>query len=159
MQNRASQFPTDVYSRTDISAYSILIMTTAYTFKIDDESLIQNLYEHRSCKIHDSLIIKHSKCEIMYNIIIWKLYWSDILKNIHWFVHNCDHCNSVTAWYECWKKMLKSLLISEQIWCDIAINFAVFLSESEGSTNILIIVNQLNKGIKYYSSVTRWMLK
>ncbi|KAG5302364.1 hypothetical protein I7I48_02699 [Histoplasma ohiense] len=64
-------------------------------------------------EIHDSPMTGHPGHEIMYNIITQEFYWPDMSKDIHQFVHNCDHCGSVTAWHEHQKGMLKPLPVPD----------------------------------------------
>ncbi|QSS72061.1 hypothetical protein I7I50_03115 [Histoplasma capsulatum G186AR] len=147
VRSKAPRFPAGVYPRTDISACSIdddnCLRFRDRRWVPDSEPLRTRIMQ----EIHDSPMTGHPGREIMYSIIAREFYWPDMSKDVRRFVRNCDRCGSVTAWRERRKGMLKPLPVPERTWRDIAIDFAVSLPESGGSTNVLVIVDRLSKGV------------
>ena len=67
--------------------------------------------------------------------------------DIRQFVRNYDSCGANKAWRTRRQGFLKPLLIPDQVWTEISIDFITDLLESEGCTNIVVITDRLNKGV------------
>ncbi len=104
-------------------------------------------------EIHNQLSVDHSDILRTVKIIKRNYYWSFIQKTIDWYIWNCYI-------YQCSKTsrnksndLLQSLLISEQQWQDIAMNFIINLSDSSKYNAILTIICRLLKERHYISCI------
>ena len=76
-----------------------------------------------------------------------QFYWPRIANDVRRFVQNCHLCGSNKVWREWKHSLLKPLLILEQKWREISIDFIIELPLSEGCKNLAVITDQLGKGI------------
>ncbi len=90
---------------------------------------------------------KHSERNVTDVLLSWQFFWPEMLQNVCTFWQNCDKCCTNNSWKDCQQGFLKPLPVSEWIWQKIFIDFVVNLLSSEGCTNLLIIINCLNKRI------------
>jgi len=70
-----------------------------------------------------------------------------MLQKICTFCWNCDKCCINNSWKDRWQGFLKPLPVLKWIWQKIFIDFVVDLLSNESCTNLLIIMNCLNKKI------------
>jgi len=110
---------------------------------LSSESLCTKLIQYT----HDSTMTKHSERNVTDALLSQQFFWPEMLQNVHTFCQNCNKCCINNSWKDCWQGFLKPLSILKWIWQKIFINFVVNLSSSEGCTNLLIIMNCLNKKI------------
>ena len=96
---------------------------------------------------YDSLIYAHPGREGLYVILVRQYFWPRIGDDIRQFVRNYDSCGANKAWCTKRQGFLKLLLIPDQVWTEILIDFITDLLESEGCTNIVVIIDQLSKGV------------
>lgn len=94
---------------------------------------------------HDSLLMRHSEKVKIYEILIWHYYWPWMLDYVAHYTQNCYVCAHIKALRKDYQEVLQSLLIFEQLWKDIFMNFITHLSESNEYDVIIIIVNRLIK--------------
>ncbi len=75
-------------------------------------------------------------------------------KTINWYIQNCYICQRSKTSRNKSNDLLQSLLISEQRWQDIAMNFIINLFDSSKYNVILIIICKLSKERHYISCIT-----
>ncbi len=68
-----------------------------------------------------------------------------MLDYVAYYTQNCYVCAHIKALRKDYQEVLQSLLIFEQLWKDIFMNFITHLSESNEYDVIIIIVNRLIK--------------
>ncbi len=100
---------------------------------------------------YDLSINNHSDMNWMLNLLRWLYCWSKIRMMIKHYIQNCYVCRRSKALKDQINELLKSLLILEQQWQNISLNFIINLSESDESNAILTVINQLSKKQHYIS--------
>ncbi len=100
-------------------------------------------------KAHDLLINDHSDMNWTLNLLRWSYCWSKMRTMIKYYIWNCYVCRRSKASRDWINKLLKSLLILEQQWQNILLNFIINLSESDESNAILTVINRLFKKRHY----------
>jgi hypothetical protein len=85
--------------------------------------------------------------DAMYAILACQFYWPRIANDVRYFVQNCYLCGSNKVWREQKHGLLKPLLIPEQKWQEILIDFVIELPLSKGCKNMAVITDHLGKGI------------
>jgi hypothetical protein len=108
----------------------------------DSEALRTGITQH----MHDSIMSGHPGREVLCAIMGRSYFWPGMLADVRRFVRNCDLCHSSKAWRERKQGYLKPLPVPERIWSQISVDFVVELPESDGYTNIMVIVDRLGKG-------------
>ncbi len=104
-------------------------------------------------EIHDQLLVDHSDILRTVKIIKRNYYWSFMRKTIDWYIRNCYICQRSKTSRNKSNDLLQSLLISEQRWQDIAMNFIVDLFDSSEYNAILMIICRLSKERHYISCI------
>ncbi len=105
-------------------------------------------------KVHDQSSIDHFEILRTMKIIRRYYYWSLMWKTISWYIQNCYICQqSKTSWNK-FNELLHSLLILEQQWKNIVMNFIIDLSFSKGKNIILTVIYKLTKKRHYISCFT-----
>jgi len=105
------------------------------------------------CKIHDQLLIDHSKILRTVKIIKRNYYWSSMRKTIDQYIQNCYVCQRSKTSRNKSNDLLQSLSISEQWWQDIAMNFIIDLFDSYDYNAILTVICKLSKERHYISCI------
>ncbi len=105
-------------------------------------------------EIHDQLSVDHSDILRTVKVIKRNYYWSFMRKTIDWYIRNCYICQRSKTSRDKSNDLLQSLLISEQRWQDIAMNFIIDLSDSSKYNVILMIICRLSKKRHYISCIT-----
>ncbi len=72
---------------------------------------------------------------------------------IDWYIWNCYICQHSKTSKDKLNDLLQPLLISEQRWQDIAMNFIIDLSDSSEYSAILMIICKLSKERHYISCI------
>ena len=70
-----------------------------------------------------------------------------MMAEVRKFVQNYNTYRDNKAWRERKSGFLKPLSIPDQIWREISIDFITELSISRDYTNLLVIIDRLNKGV------------
>jgi len=96
---------------------------------------------------HDLTMTEHSERDVTDALLSWQFFWSEMLQNVCTFCWNCDKCCTNNSWKNCWQGFLKPLSVLKWSWQKIFINFVIDLLSSKDCTNLLIIMNCLNKRI------------
>jgi len=107
------------------------------------ESLCTKLIQYT----HNLTMTEHSKRDVTDALLSQQFFWPKMLQNVCTFCWNCNKCHTNNSWKNCWQGFLKPLSVSKWICQKIFINFVVYLLSSESCTNLLIIMNCLNKRI------------
>ncbi len=105
-------------------------------------------------EIHDQSSVDHSNILRTVKIIKRNYYWSFMRKTIDWYIQNCYIYQHLKTSRDKSNDLLQSLLISEQRWQDIVINFIINLSDSSEYNAILTIICRLLKERHYISCIT-----
>jgi len=102
-------------------------------------------------KAHDLLINDHSDMNWMLNLLRQSYCWSKMRTMIKHYIQNCYVYRRSKALRDRINELLKSLLILEQWWQNISLDFIINLLESDESNAILIVINWLSKKRHYIS--------
>ncbi len=105
-------------------------------------------------KVHDQSSIDHFEILRTMKIIRRYYYWSSMRKTINQYIWNCYICQrSKTSWNK-FNELLHSLLILEQQWKNIVMNFVINLPFSKGKNVILTVICRFTKKWHYISCFT-----
>ncbi len=105
-------------------------------------------------EVHDQSSIDHLEILRTMKIIRRYYYWSLMRKTINQYIQNCYICQrSKTSWDK-FNELLHSLLILEQQWKNIVMNFIINLSLSKDKNVILTVICRLTKKQHYISCFT-----
>ncbi len=100
-------------------------------------------------KAHDLSINDHSDMNWTLNLLRWSYCWSKMRTTIKRYIQNCYVCHRSKASRDRINELLKSLLIFEQRWQNISLDFIIDLSESDENNAILTVIDQLSKKWHY----------
>ena len=107
----------------------------------DSDELRIKLLRH----VHESPVGGHPGRTKTLDILHREYYWPSMHESVRRFVKSCHMCSRSKASREAYNGLLKPLPIPERRWRDISIDFVVELPESEGCTNIMVVVDRLTK--------------
>ncbi len=102
-------------------------------------------------KAHDSSINEHSDMNWTLNLLRRSYCWSKMRTMIKRYIRNCYVCRRSKASRDWINELLKSLLILEQRWQNISLDFIIDLSESDENNAILTVIDRLSKKRHYIS--------
>ncbi len=102
-------------------------------------------------KAHDLSISDHSDMNRTLDLLRRSYCWSKMRTMIKRYIQNCYVCRRSKALKDRINELLKSLLIFEQWWQNIFLNFIIDLSESDESNAILTVIDRLSKKRHYIS--------
>ena len=106
-------------------------------------------------KIHDQLAVEHPGMKKTLEMAQRHYYWPGMKKIIQQFIRNCHMYKQVKAARDTYHGLLQSLLMPEQVWTDIIMDFVVGLPKCEVYRQIynaiLIVINWLSKERHYIS--------
>ena len=105
-------------------------------------------------EMHDQSSVNHSDILRTVKVIKRNYYWSFMRKTIDWYIWNCYICQRSKTSRDKSNNLLQSLLISEQQWQNIAMNFIIDLSDLSKYNAILTIICRLSKKRHYISCIT-----
>ncbi len=100
---------------------------------------------------HDLSISDHSDMNQTLNLLRWSYCWSKMRMMIKRYIQNCYVCRRSKASRDRINELLKSLLILEQQWQNISLDFIIDLSESDENNAILTVIDRLSKKQHYIS--------
>ncbi len=100
-------------------------------------------------KAHDLSINDHSDMNWTLNLLRWSYCWLKMRTTIKRYIQNCYVYRRSKASKDQINELLKSLLILEQWWQNISLNFIINLSESDENNAILTVINWLFKKWHY----------
>jgi len=123
-----------------------------------DDLLWVSSDEHLQMKlireVHDQPSIDHPGILRTMKVIRRYYYWPSMRKTIDRYIRNCYICQRSKASRDKFNELLHSLLILEQRWKDIVMNFIIDLSSSEGKNVILTVICRLSKKRHYIPCFT-----
>ncbi len=105
-------------------------------------------------EVHDQSSIDHSEILRTMKIIRRYYYWSSMRKTINRYIRNCYICQRSKTSRDKFNELLHSLLILEQQWKNIVMNFIIDLSSSKDKNVILTVICRLSKKRHYISCFT-----
>ncbi len=100
-------------------------------------------------EIHDQSSILHSDIKWTIDLVQRFYYWSNHWATIQQYIQNCHVCQQSKAFQDDTNDLLQSLLILQQRWQDIAMNFITELSLSKNYNVICMIICHLFKERHY----------
>ncbi len=98
---------------------------------------------------YDLSISDHFDMNWTLNLLRWSYCWSNMRMMIKRYIWNCYVCRRSKASRDQINELLKSLLILEQQWQNISLDFIINLSESDESNVILTVIDWLFKKRHY----------
>ncbi len=105
-------------------------------------------------EMHDQLSIDHLDILRTMKIIKWNYYWSFMWKTVDRYIRNCYVYQRSKTSRNKSNDLLQPLLISEQRWQNIVMNFVIDLSDSYDYNAILTVICRLLKERHYISCIT-----
>ncbi len=102
-------------------------------------------------KVHDQSSIDHFEILRTMKIIRRYYYWSSMQKTIDRYIWNCYICQRSKTSQDKFNELLHSLLILEQQWKNIVMNFIINLSLLKDKNIILTVICRLTKKQHYIS--------
>ncbi len=100
---------------------------------------------------HDLSISDHSDMNRTLNLLRRSYCWPKMRTTIKRYIRNCYVCRRSKASRDRINELLKSLLIFEQRWQNISLDFIIDLSESDENNAILTVIDRLSKERHYIS--------
>ncbi len=104
-------------------------------------------------EMHDQSSVNYSDILKTVKVIKRNYYWSFRWKTIDQYIRNCYICQRSKTSRNKLNDLLQSLLISEQRWQDIVMNFIINLFDSSEYNVILMIICKLLKEKHYISCI------
>ncbi len=120
-------------------------------FRKDLLWVFKNMHTKLLQKIHDQFSIFYLDNKWTINLIQWFYYWSDHRVTVRQYIWNCHVCQRSKVSRNSINELHHSLLISQERWKDIAMNFITELSLSEDYNVICTIICHLIKERHYVS--------
>ncbi len=118
-------------------------------FRKDLLWILENMHTKLLQKIHDQLSISHLDNKWTIDLIQCFYYWSDHRVIVRQYIWNCHVCQQSKASRNNINELHYLLLISQERWKDIAMNFITELSLSEDYNVICTIIYRLIKKRHY----------
>ncbi len=111
--------------------------------------MLKQMHTKLLWKIHDQSSILHSDIKWMIDLVQRFYYWSDHQVTIQQYIWNCYVYQQSKASWDDTNDLLQSLLIFQQYWQDIAMNFITELLLSKNYNIICMIICHLFKEHHY----------
>ncbi len=105
-------------------------------------------------KVHDQSSINHFEILRTMKAIKRYYYWLSMQKTIDKYIQNCYICQQLKAFQDKFNELLHSLIILEQQWKNIVMNFIIDLLFSEVKNVILTVICKLSNKRHYISYST-----
>ncbi len=118
-------------------------------WKDDRLWILQSIIIQLIREVHDFLINDYSNMNWTLNLLRWSYCWSKMRMTIKRYIQNCYVCCRSKASRDQINELLKSLLILEQQWQNISLDFIIDLSESDENNAILTVIDWLFKKRHY----------
>lgn len=107
----------------------------------DHDELKLKLLRHA----HDSPVGGHPGRAKTLELLQRHYYWPLMHETIRRYVKSCHVCSRTKASREKYHGLLKPLPVPDRRWAHISVDFVVELPASEGSENIMVVVDRLSK--------------
>ncbi len=114
-------------------------------WKDDRLWILQSMITWLIREAHDLLINNHSDMNWTLNLLRWSYCWLKMRIMIKRYIWNCYVYRRSKVLRDRINELLKSLLILEQWWQNISLDFIIDLSESDENNVILTVINRLSK--------------
>jgi transposase InsO family protein len=95
--------------------------------------------------IHDSPVGGYPGRSRTLDLLSRHYYWLKMYEHVRRFVSSYYTCSRLKSWRTAYSRVLKPLPVPQRRWKDILMDFVVELPESNGCTNILVVVDRLSK--------------
>ncbi|KAF7566197.1 hypothetical protein PtrM4_145170 [Pyrenophora tritici-repentis] len=76
-------------------------------------------------------------------------FWPGMSNDIRRYIRNCDTCGRTKPWRDGLQGLLKPLLVPEQIWKEISIDFIDGLLESDSKKSLMAVTDRLSKDVVF----------
>ena len=107
----------------------------------EDESLRTTIAK----RCHDSRVAGHFGQEKTVEIITRDFYWKGLTSWINDYVRSCDECQHNKSPWHAQCGLLQPLQVPYAVWYSISTNFITHLPESQGHTQIMVVVDRFTK--------------
>jgi hypothetical protein len=101
---------------------------------------------------HDDILADHFDVKKTIELLNRKYHWSRMIKYVKFYIKTCDICQRTKTSRHFSYDDLQSLLLSQDSWQEIIMNFITDLSSSKRSNDVydsvLVIVNRYIKIVK-----------
>ena len=104
---------------------------------------------------HDNSLTKHFEFEKTNELLFQKYYWSNMFKNVKYYVNICDNCQCTKVFQHWSYDKLNALSQSKSSWQEIIMNFIIDLFRNkwrdqndwriEFRTNVCVLKHLTNK--------------
>jgi len=94
---------------------------------------------------HDSLVAGHFGQEKTFEIVTRDFYWKGLADWIRDYVRSCDECQHSKSPRHAKFRFLRPLEVPYAAWSSISTDFITQLPESEGKTQIMVVVDRFSK--------------
>lgn len=94
---------------------------------------------------HDTPIGGHAGVTRTLARVASQFYWPNMRQHVQKFIAACIICQQAKSINKPYAGLLQPLLIPEQVWKDIAMDFITGLPPSSGFTVIMVVVDRLSK--------------
>ncbi len=118
-------------------------------WKDDRLWVFQSMITRLIREAYDLSISDHSDMNRTLNLLRWSYCWSKMRTMIKHYIRNCYVYRRSKASKDWINELLKLLLISEQRWQNISLDFIIDLSESDENNAILTVIDRLSKKRHY----------
>ncbi len=136
------------YQDTDLNNCKVL---DEVLWKDDRLWVFQSIITWLIRKAYNLSISDHSDMNQTLNLLRWSYCWSKMRTMIKRYIQNCYVYRRSKASRDRINELLKSLLISEQQWQNISLDFIINLSDSDENNAILTVIDWLSKKRHYIS--------
>jgi hypothetical protein len=107
---------------------------------------------------HDDILADHFDVKKTVELLNKKYHWSKMIKYVKFYIKICDICQRTKTFKHFSYDDLQSLLLSQDSWQEIIMNFITNLSSSKRLNDVydsvLVIINRYIK-MTFYISVTK----
>ncbi|XP_060962287.1 uncharacterized protein LOC133032379 [Cannabis sativa] len=135
-QLQQGQLDATVYSQRDgLMYYRQKLFISAYS----------NLKQKLLHEFHDTPMGGHAGIERTYLRLGANFFWHGMRSDVKQFVATCTICQTVKHSTSAPYGLLQPLDIPERVWEDLAMDFIVGLPNSNGVTNILVVIDRFTK--------------
>ncbi len=134
----------------DCRVQNEILYQSNFLWVLFDEHLQMKLIQ----EVHDQSSIDHFEILRTIEIIRRYYYWSSMRKTIDQYIWNCYIYQRSKTSQDKFNELLHSLLILEQQWKNIVMNFIIDLSFSKDKNIILTVICRLTKKRHYISCST-----
>ena len=103
---------------------------------------------------HDSKVARHFGQEKAIELVTRKFHWERFTQWINDYVRSCDKCQHNKASRHAKYGLLKPLEVPYAAWTSISVDFITQLPESQGHTQIMVVVDRFTKMAHFISVAT-----